>query len=77
MAGRRSSTSSASTRWPSSTGSTTPIRHRRNDGLWIYGILFVFFYLAFLVWQTYYAILTASRTTWGTRPSTHAAEASA
>jgi hyaluronan synthase len=53
------------------------IRHRRNDGLWVYGILFVFFYLAFLVWQTYYAILTASRTTWGTRPSTHAAEASA
>ena len=50
------------------------IRHRRNDGLWVYGILFVFFYLAFLVWQTYYAILTASRTTWGTRPSTHATQ---
>jgi hyaluronan synthase len=49
------------------------IRHRRNDGLWVYGILFVFFYLAFLVWQTYYAILTASRTTWGTRPATHGA----
>jgi hyaluronan synthase len=51
------------------------IRHRRSDGLWVYGILFVFFYLVFLVWQTYYAILTASRTTWGTRPSTHAAQA--
>jgi hyaluronan synthase len=53
------------------------IRHRRNDGLWVYGILFVFFYLVFLVWQTYYAILTASRTTWGTRPSTHARPAEA
>lgn len=49
------------------------IRHRRHDGLWAYGVLFVFFYLTFLVWQTYWAIATASRTTWGTRPSTHAA----
>jgi hyaluronan synthase len=38
--------------------------------MWIWGVVFVFFYLAFLVWQTYYAMLTANRTTWGTRPST-------
>jgi hypothetical protein len=24
------------------------------------------------LWQTYYAAATANRTTWGTRPSTHA-----
>ena len=38
---------------------------------WVFGILFVFFYLCFLVWQTYYAILTSNRTSWGTRPSQH------
>jgi hyaluronan synthase len=48
------------------------LRHGRYDTLWIWGVVFVFFYLAFLVWQTYYAMLTANRTTWGTRPSTHA-----
>jgi hyaluronan synthase len=37
----------------------------------VFGILFVFFYLCFLVWQTYYAILTSNRTSWGTRPSQH------
>jgi hyaluronan synthase len=47
------------------------VRHRRYDAMWLWGVLFVFFYLVFLVWQTYYAILTANRTTWGTRPSTH------
>jgi hyaluronan synthase len=47
------------------------IRHRRYDAMWLCGVLFVFFYLVFLVWQTYYAIATANRTTWGTRPSTH------
>jgi hyaluronan synthase len=47
------------------------IRHRRYDAMWLWGVLFVFFYLVFLVWQTYYAVVTANRTTWGTRPSTH------
>jgi hyaluronan synthase len=40
------------------------------DGLWVYGILFCFFYLAFLLWQTYYAILTTRSASWGTRPAT-------
>lgn len=43
---------------------------RRFDALWLYGIAFVFFYLAFLVWQTYYAILTSRSSSWGTRPAT-------
>jgi hyaluronan synthase len=48
------------------------VRTRRyDDTLWIYGVIFVFFYLVFLVWQTYWAVLTASRSSWGTRPSTH------
>ena len=47
------------------------VRHGRNDGLWLFGVLFVFFYLCFLVWQTYIAMLTSRRSTWGTRPSTH------
>lgn len=52
------------------------IRTRRyDDTLWIYGVIFVFFYLVFLVWQTYWAVLTANRSTWGTRPSTHEAPA--
>jgi hyaluronan synthase len=42
-------------------------RHRRRDTLWLYGIAFVFFYLVFLVWQTYYAIVTSYKTGWGTR----------
>ena len=37
---------------------------------WIYGIVFCFFYLVFLLWQTYYAILTARTSSWGTRPAT-------
>ncbi len=45
-------------------------RRGRYDGLWVYGILFCFFYLAFLLWQTYYAILTTRSSSWGTRPST-------
>ena len=48
-------------------------RHGRNDGLWLFGVLFVFFYLCFLVWQTYIAMVTSRRSTWGTRPSTHTA----
>jgi hyaluronan synthase len=43
------------------------LRQRRYDTLWISGILFVFFYLAFLLWQTYYAILTSRTRSWGTR----------
>jgi hyaluronan synthase len=51
-------------------------RHKRFDTLWVYGVLFVFFYLALLLWQTYYAIATATNGSWGTRPSTRPAEAS-
>lgn len=46
-------------------------RQGLTDGLWLYGLMFVFFYLAFLVWQTYWAILTSRNNSWGTRPSTH------
>jgi hyaluronan synthase len=38
--------------------------------LWLYGILFVFFYLAIMLWQTYYAIATCRTAAWGTRPAT-------
>jgi hyaluronan synthase len=38
--------------------------------IWMYGILFVFFYLAIMVWQTYYAIATCRTAAWGTRPAT-------
>jgi hyaluronan synthase len=43
------------------------LRGGRHDTLWIFGVMFVFFYLAFLLWQTYYAILTARNPSWGTR----------
>ena len=46
------------------------VRHDRYDTLWVYGIVFCFFYLVFLLWQTYYAILTARTSSWGTRPAT-------
>lgn len=42
----------------------------RYSVLWIYGILFVFFYLAIMLWQTYYAIATCRTASWGTRPAT-------
>jgi hyaluronan synthase len=45
-------------------------RRPRYDGLWIYGIAFCFFYLFFLLWQTYWAIATARSSSWGTRPAT-------
>ncbi|MFN8109469.1 MAG: glycosyltransferase [Thermoleophilia bacterium] len=45
-------------------------RKRNYDTLWIYGIAFVFFYLAFMLWQTYYAIFTSRTASWGTRPAT-------
>ena len=44
-------------------------RRPRYDYLWIYGIAFCFFYLAFLLWQTYWAIATTRSASWGTRPS--------
>jgi hyaluronan synthase len=50
------------------------LRHGRYDTLWVFGVLFVFFYLAFLLWQTWYAILTSRNSSWGTR--TAAAEVS-
>jgi hyaluronan synthase len=46
------------------------VRRREFDSLWVFGVLFVFFYLAFMLWQTYYAILTARSSSWGTRPAT-------
>lgn len=42
----------------------------RYSALWIYGILFVFFYLVIMLWQTYYAIATCRTASWGTRPAT-------
>ncbi len=42
----------------------------RYDWRWIYGVVFCFFYLAFLLWQTYWAIVTARTSSWGTRPAT-------
>jgi hyaluronan synthase len=42
-------------------------KHGRYDTLWIFGVMFVFFYIAFLLWQTYYAILTSRNSSWGTR----------
>jgi hyaluronan synthase len=49
----------------------------RYDGLWIYGVVFCFFYLAFLLWQTYWAIATARSSSWGTRPATAGMETGA
>jgi hyaluronan synthase len=45
-------------------------RKPRYDSLWIYGVVFCFFYLFFLLWQTYWAIATARSASWGTRPAT-------
>lgn len=42
----------------------------RYSAIWMYGILFVFFYLAIMLWQTYYAIVTCRTAAWGTRPAT-------
>jgi len=38
--------------------------------VWLYGVLFVFFYLGIMLWQTYYAIATCRTAQWGTRPAT-------
>jgi hyaluronan synthase len=45
------------------------LRHGRYDTLWVFGVMFVFFYITFMLWQTYYAILTSRNQSWGTRPS--------
>lgn len=39
----------------------------KRSRLWIYGIHFCFFYMFILVWQLPWAILTSTRTSWGTR----------
>ena len=41
------------------------VRHKSR--LWFYGLVFSFFYMAVLVWQTYYALATVRRNHWGTR----------
>ena len=46
------------------------LRRPTYSSIWVYGIVFCFFYLVFLLWQTYYAIITARTSAWGTRPST-------
>jgi hyaluronan synthase len=38
--------------------------------VWVYGVLFVFFYLGIMLWQTYYAIATCRTAAWGTRAAT-------
>lgn len=43
------------------------IKNGSHNGLWFFGVAFVFFYLVFLVWQTYYAVVTSWKTDWGTR----------
>jgi hyaluronan synthase len=44
----------------------------RRSPLWYHGMTFVAVYIAFLVWQTYYALATLRNTAWGTRASAHA-----
>lgn len=46
------------------------IFQREYNLVWVYGVLFVFVYLAVMLWQTYYAILTCRTAAWGTRPAT-------
>ncbi|HKP89319.1 MAG TPA: glycosyltransferase family 2 protein [Thermoleophilaceae bacterium] len=46
------------------------VRHTRSDTLWIFGVVFCFFYLVFLLWQTYWAMFTARTAEWGTRAAT-------
>jgi hyaluronan synthase len=43
----------------------------RKSPLWYHGLTFVAIYMAMLVWQTYYAVLTIRDTRWGTRASAH------
>jgi hyaluronan synthase len=44
---------------------------RRKSPLWWHGVTFIGVYMAFLVWQTYYAVATLRDTSWGTRASEH------
>ena len=46
------------------------VRRPTYSSTWVYGLVFCFFYRVFLLWQTYYAILTARTSSWGTRPAT-------
>ena len=41
----------------------------KRSRLWFYGILFCFYYMFVLIWQLPWAILTFSKTLWGTRSS--------
>jgi hyaluronan synthase len=50
-------------------------KHPRYDTLWIFGVAFCFFYLAFLLWQQYWAMLSVRTAKWGTRPATAGVEA--
>jgi len=43
---------------------------KRQDGLWHHGMTFVLLYMAVLVFQTYWGMLTMRDTRWGTRAST-------
>jgi hyaluronan synthase len=43
---------------------------KRQDGMWHHGMTFVLVYMCFLVFQTYWAIMTMRDTRWGTRAST-------
>jgi hyaluronan synthase len=43
----------------------------RRSPIWYHGITFIGIYMAFLVWQTYYAVATLRNTGWGTRASEH------
>jgi hyaluronan synthase len=43
---------------------------KRHNGLWHHGLSFVAVYMAFLVFQTYWAMATMRDNRWGTRDST-------
>jgi hyaluronan synthase len=43
----------------------------RRDALWAYALHFVFFYVGILIWQNYWALITLTRSHWGTRPTSH------
>jgi hyaluronan synthase len=46
----------------------------RRSPLWYHGITFAAMYVALLVWQLYYAVVTLRDTGWGTRDSAHREE---
>jgi hyaluronan synthase len=46
--------------------SSTYLLYRRSR-LWLYGIVFCFYYMLVLVWQTPVAVLTSGRNKWVTR----------